>query len=116
MHLSVRDGEGAWSVDVHRHHGSLDLLFRGDGGLAGAIRDAEPEIRQALASSGQDLGLLEFASANAGDGGRDPAGFAQGQAGGGGGNARTHGRDAPSGRAPLARAPTRPSARVDRVA
>jgi len=120
LRLSVRDGEGAWSVDVHRHHGSLDLLFRGDNGLAGAVRDAEPEIRHALANAGQDLGLLEFASANTGDSGRDPGATAQGQTGAGG-HARAHGRDATgrdttTGRAPLPRAPTRSSARVDRVA
>jgi hypothetical protein len=114
LDVSVRDALGDWSVEVRRHEHSLDLLFRGDAGLAPAVRSAEADIRSALTAGGTTLGLLEFAGG--GHASSDPRGDRNGDRSGRDGSARSR-ADAPTIRSSSASPVVgRRGERIDRVA
>jgi len=60
LRLNVPDPLGDWTLEVHRHDHSLDLLFAGHASLSTVISDASSDLRQLLGAHGQTLGSLTF--------------------------------------------------------
>jgi len=78
--LAVEDGSGAWEMDLHRHHGVMDLVLRGGDDLGLLVRDHWRELREALAAPGERPGEIRHelvvsatAAPDAGASGREGA-------------------------------------------
>ncbi len=68
LRLSVGDKDGNWSMELHDHGSSLDVLIRGHASMAPVVAAVAAELRSGLEQDGQSLGLLEFVASDADQG------------------------------------------------
>ena len=60
LRLRVADPKGPWSVDVHDHGRSVDVVVRGDQSLSSVVNGAADDLRSELPQVGYSLGSMEF--------------------------------------------------------
>ena len=60
LRLKVADPKGPWSVDVHDHGRSVDMVVRGEQSLASVVGAAAEDLRSDLPQVGYSLGTMEF--------------------------------------------------------
>ena len=60
LRLKVADPKGPWSVDVHDHGRSVDVVVRGEQSLASVVGAAAEDLRSDLPQVGYSLGTMEF--------------------------------------------------------
>ncbi len=64
LRLKVADPKGPWTVDVHDHGRSVDVVVRGEQSLASVVGAAAEDLRSDLPQVGYSLGTMEFVNSD----------------------------------------------------